>query len=100
MAITDKGKILSLVVDAVQEIGREENIHSLMKANIETSLYGSGSNLDSLMLVRLISEVEERLYAELGIEVAIADERAMSQKHSPFLSVRSLVDYIDKLLSE
>ena len=33
-------------------------------------------------------------------EIILADEKAMSQERSPFLSVKSLADYIEKLLNE
>jgi acyl carrier protein len=100
MANIDKEKIMQLVINAVKEIGEEEHNKTLVGADKDTLLYGLKSNLDSLMLVRLITEVEERISEASGIDIAIADERAMSQKHSPFLSVQSLADYIEKLITE
>jgi len=56
--------------------------------------------LDSLGLVRLIMDVEQRLQVERDITVTLVDERAMSQKHSPFRSVQTLVDYVCMLVKE
>jgi acyl carrier protein len=46
----------------------------------------------------LIVAVEQNIEDEFDITIILADERAMSQKHSPFRTVRSLVDYIETLI--
>jgi acyl carrier protein len=60
----------------------------------ETRLIGREAVLDSMGLVNLIVEVEQRLEEEYDLAVVLADERAMSQKNSPFRTVQSLADYI------
>ncbi len=65
-----------------------------------TFLIGQGAVLDSLGLVNLVLEVEQRLEAEHDLTLVLADERAMSQKHSPFRSVGTLTDYICRLAAE
>jgi len=65
-----------------------------------TFLIGQDAVLDSLGLVNLILEVEQRLDTEHDLTLVLADERAMSQKHSPFRSVGSLADYICRLAVE
>ena len=44
--------------------------------------------------------IEEHFFEELDILLTIADERALSQKHSPFKTFDSLADYIEMLLKE
>jgi len=56
--------------------------------------------LDSLGLVNMIVLVEEKTQDKFGKSVTIADERAMSQKNSPFRTVRSLSEYLFTLLSK
>lgn len=99
MKNADKEKIIAVVLRVVKEIGKENNDKTLLKATSETPLYGYKSNLDSLMLVRLITDIEESISEEFGKEIVIADERAMSLKHSPFLTVGSLADYISLIIS-
>ena len=67
---------------------------------METRLFGGNSKLDSLGLVNLIVAVEQNIEDEFDITITLADERSMSQKHSPFRTVGSLVDYIEMLLKE
>ena len=66
----------------------------------DTRLIGRKGVLDSMGLVTLVVDVEQRLEEEHDIVVVIADERAMSQKHSPFRSVGSLAAYIRQLVEE
>jgi acyl carrier protein len=56
--------------------------------------------LDSLGLVRVIAELEDEIYDHTNKSITLADEKAMSQKASPFRSVASLSDYISTLLHE
>jgi acyl carrier protein len=65
-----------------------------------TRLLGRSSVLDSMGLVTLIVEVEQRLEADHDLVVVLADDRAMSQTRSPFLSVGTLADYVMQLAAE
>jgi len=58
-----------------------------------TDLIGTKSVLDSLGLVQLLADLEQRLQTEYQLSLTLADERALSQKNSPFRSVGALVDY-------
>ncbi|WP_298817372.1 acyl carrier protein [Chloroflexus sp.] len=66
----------------------------------QTILFGKGAPLDSLALVTMIVDLEQRLEEEYGITLTLADERAMSQRNSPFRTIRSLVDYLERLIAE
>ena len=65
-----------------------------------TYLLGHRSVIDSLGLVTLIIDVEQKLSDEYGISITIADERAMSRERSPFRTVKTLSEYIDILIEE
>ena len=65
-----------------------------------TRLVGRESVLDSLGLVTLIVDVEDELMTRYGVSVTLADERAMSQTRSPFLTVHTVAEYVHSLLSD
>ena len=95
-------KINSIVfqaIDLLNEQNSQDNLE-LIKKSESTKLYGAGSTLDSLGLVNLIVLIEQIIEDSLDITVTLADERAMSQKHSPFRTISSLIDYIDLLVKE
>jgi acyl carrier protein len=66
----------------------------------ETRLVGSSAVLDSMGLVSLILDIEQRINDEYDVLIILADERAMSQKQSPFRSVGTLSSYILGLVQE
>jgi acyl carrier protein len=59
----------------------------------DTALFGPTGLLDSVGLVSLVLAVEQEVSERFGVAVALADEKALSQRHSPFRSVGTLVDY-------
>jgi len=61
-------------------------------------LLGAGATLDSLSVVQYVLDVEQRLADKYRTLVSLTDEKAMSQRQSPFRSVGTLIDYLDSLL--
>jgi acyl carrier protein len=90
--------IEKVVLDVVSDLGEEYDNDMLRSPELSTRLFSQ--NLDSLGTVTLIAELEERISEEYDVDLVLADERAMSQKTSPFRSVKSLIIYIDGLLKE
>lgn len=68
-------------------------------ADEATRLLGSGGAVDSLGLVRLVLTVERQMQDDLGVTVSLTDEKAMSQRNSPFRSVASLIDYLSSTMA-
>lgn len=92
--------VLAAVLEAVAEFNEQLDDEKKLELNPETRLLGKSSKLDSFGLVNLIILVEEKLYDKFDKSITLADERAMSQEHSPFRTVQSLTDYAYTLLSE
>src|SRR3954451_8472854 len=76
---------------AAMNLGRDEA--SQLAVSPDAPVFGPDSALDSLGLVGLLLDIEEGLQA-IGCSVVLSDERAVSQKRSPFRSVETLVAYI------
>jgi acyl carrier protein len=86
--------IVGIVIDALdEEIAASLDGGAVGAATEETPLLGEGAPIDSLGLVSVIVQVEERLASEFGISVSLVDEKAMSQRNSPFRSVGALATY-------
>jgi acyl carrier protein len=60
------------------------------------AVFGPESPLDSLGLVALLLDIEDAL-RDRGCPIVLSDERAVSQKRSPFRTVTTLVEYIGSL---
>jgi len=97
----ERTDILEIVISSLKEIvSNQDHEFPVGDLNEATRLFGPSSVLDSLTLVSLIVDVEQKLAEEYGINVAIADERAMSQDKSPFRTIGTLAGYIQLLLEE
>lgn len=87
-----------MIFEALIELSEEMDNEAIREPNSKTKLYGTASALDSITLVSLITDLEERIADDFGAEVVLADEKAMSRQTSPFRNVESLTNYIESLL--
>lgn len=91
-------KIKHIIFAALKDLADELESEELANPTLETGIYGLEGNLDSIALVSLIADLEERLRDELGVSLVLADSRAMSAKNSPFKNAATLLEYIQNLL--
>jgi acyl carrier protein len=94
----NRNECLALMCDIYRNFLHETS--ASLEVSEETRLFGGNSLLDSTALVSFLIEVEQQINDNAGTNIVIADERAMSQKRSPFRSIGSLADYVQTLLAE
>ena len=63
-------------------------------------MYGESSSIDSIGLINIIVTVEQNIEDDFEKSITLADQKAMSQKQSPFKTVESLAKYIQILIEE
>lgn len=86
-------KIDEIVSRCMRDMAERYSLNLNGGVSRETLLFGESGLLDSVGLVSLIVAVEQEIENDLGISIVLADERAMSQKNSPFRSIGALADY-------
>ena len=86
------------IIKFLEEFIRQD-LNETVKLTQDSKLFGGGGPLDSLALVSLVVELEEFIEDEFGIEVTLADEKAMSRRTSPFSRVSYLIDHIMKKIN-
>ena len=90
----DRTAIQSIVLESVQMLAEDFELEALKAPDPQTALYGEGGSLDSMSLVNLIADIEEALAEKFDASIALADEKAMSAKSSPYRNIASLTDAI------
>lgn len=95
MGISDD-QVQEVVLQAMRATNQARDAASQLVVSADAPIFGADSSLDSLGLVGLLLDVEEGLQA-IGCDVVLSDERAVSQKRSPFRNVQSLVAYVSTL---
>lgn len=91
-------KVIQAIFDAIDEINEQYPEEQRLTKSADTVLFGESGKLDSLGLVNLVVATEQRLEEIFDVSLTLADEKAMSQKNSPFRTVGTLAEYISKLL--
>lgn len=95
--VVDAPGIESVILAAIDIVNQSRLTEERLAMERDAVIFGDGSPLDSLGLVSLLIEIEDQLAAR-GMPISLSDERAMSQKRSPFRDVPSLVAYVQSLL--
>jgi hypothetical protein len=85
--------VMAIATEVIQDVLGREKDGEVPAIGPETRLYGTGGHLGSLALVTFVVEMEQTIADRLGVTVALADERALSQRESPYKTVATLVDY-------
>lgn len=91
-------RIIDIVIQQAKELNEELANKIPLEQGADAPLFGKDGVLDSIALVTLIVAVEQAVEDEFDTALTIADEKAMSQKISPFRTVGSLAEYIQKLV--
>jgi acyl carrier protein len=87
-------RALALVKVAINELNEELDYDSLRKVSEDTPLYGGDAGIDSLSLVALVVGLEQEVEKTFGRRVSLADQKAVSLRHSPYRTAGSLADLI------
>lgn len=98
--MSDREQILKIAYGAIDEINKLSSSDRKLDKRPDVKLYGKDGQLDSLMLVNLIVAIEQSIEEEFEVSLTIADEKAMSQKNSPFRTISSLAEHLEVLLNK
>jgi acyl carrier protein len=93
-------RISKAVFSAVDELNTQLPAGVSVEKSLDAPLYGAGGKLESLDFVTLIMEVEEKINAEFGTDITIADENLLSKAKSPFSTLRTLIEYLEELVKQ
>jgi acyl carrier protein len=93
-------RISKAVYAAVDDLNEQLPKGVQIDKSLDAPLYGAAGKLESLDFVTLIMEVEEKINAEFGTDITIADDNLLSKEKSPFSTLRTLIEYLDELLKK
>ncbi len=98
--MAESERIAKAVYAAVDELNEQLPGGVSVEKSLDAPLYGTGGKLESLDFVTLIMEVEEKINAEFGTDITIADENLLSKQQSPFSTLRTLIEYLAEVLQQ
>ena len=96
----EKSELEKSLLLKIEEFIDENEIKLEKEIDADTRLIGSSSIFDSIELVTFIVDVEQHLDEKFNMQIQLASDRAMSRRTSPFISIRTLTDYIFEIVNE
>jgi acyl carrier protein len=96
----DKQQILEVIHAVIDELNAQWPDRPPIARAGDAVLFGRDGSLDSLGLVHFVVGVEQGLADALGVNVTLANDKAMARQHSPFRTVDRLAEFIAELLQE
>jgi acyl carrier protein len=91
-------QLLALIAGVIDEIN-EGAAEKIPTDNLPAVvLYGDEGVFNSMHLVNFLSLVEEALEDEFDVMISLTSEKAVSQRVSPFSSIRRLIKFIEEEL--
>lgn len=89
----DRSTALEIVLSALRE-AVDQNGGDASGITAETTIVGPDAVIDSIGVVSLIVDIEQKLEMDHQVSVTLANDRAMSQRSSPFRTPNVLADHI------
>ena len=87
----------TIILQAIKEVNEQLQIDELENIHETTPLF---ELLDSLGTLDLILELESSLETHTGTYIAVADEKSMDKNDTPFKTIVTLEDYLQKRISD
>lgn len=94
----NRDQLLEMVIECARQVADEQDLDLPPDPSGDTSLMGKKATFDSVGLVSLVLAVEEAIQDRYDVAVTLADERALSERRSPFRSLGSLAEYAGRQL--
>lgn len=88
-----------IVYEALDEVNEDQVDDAKIPKSLDGLLLSADSNVDSLTLVRLLVTVERLIEERSGKAIVLVDESAFDEGESPFLTVSTLIQHVEKLLA-
>ena len=95
----NKEELYKIVIKQLEDLSETLPEDQKFLVSRETILFGRGSSIDSMSLVSVIVDLEGFFFDEIGLEISLTDDNAMTREISPFDNVSNLVDYLDELIN-
>lgn len=93
-----KHDVSVLVQESIKGLNQEKEEGKKIPVANDTVLLGSGTLLDSLDFIVIITDIEERLYASTGQSIQLVVGLDAPEESNPFRNVESLSEHITAML--
>jgi len=86
--------VLDSLKEGIDDTTEDSRKLAISNASSETRLFGGSGLLDSMGVVILLADLEDKLDEEFDVVLSLATDSTMSRTRSPFRTVKTLAEYI------
>jgi acyl carrier protein len=84
------------VANSIAHINQQLPSDKQISSDLSTKITGPGSDLDSLSLINLVIDIEEKIATSMGRRISILDKGIMSEENKSINTLGELIDWIAK----
>ncbi len=96
----ERSVALQIVLSCLREAIEQADGAAPAELTEDAVIVGKDAALDSVAVVSLIVDVEQKLEQDHGISLTLASDKAMSQRSSPFRTAGVLADHVCAVAAE
>ena len=89
-----------IVWAAVDEVNAMSSEADMIVKELDTPLLGADGGIDSLCFVNLVVALEDAIRRQTKKTVVIVNEETLASEEHPFRTVRTLAEYLEKLIED
>jgi D-alanine--poly(phosphoribitol) ligase subunit 2 len=90
-------QIYRIICEIAEEFNENLEYKIAVDQGETARLFGKEGVLDSLGLVSFVTAIEQEIGDRFNVELTLADEKAFSQRKSPFRTIGSLTEYVNEM---
>ena len=95
--MTDNNELyLELIFAAIKEVNMQQPPEYQLKLNKDEFLISDKSCIDSLGLITLLINIEEKISNKFKKNLNLLDEKLISEENTPFKTLGSLASWLNK----
>lgn len=92
MPAPDRQSVVSMLFEAIDAANQQLPAGKRIEKSEAIALMGPGSPVESLSLMGIVVDLEERLAERYGVDILLADLLGLPLEQNPFRSVGALAD--------
>ena len=84
--------IREIILESLEEVNKELKSIEFFDIKNETLIF---DNMDSMAVLELIIEIENKIQLQYGKFIQIADDTIMDEMETPFKTLSSLIEFVE-----
>lgn len=94
--ISKYSKMLNIIYTAIDEVNKQQPPEYVLKKEKDEFLISEESAIDSLGLITLLINIEDKIQNEFDIKLDLVEENLISEQNTPFKTLDGLAKWLEK----